>query len=393
MTTATVEEYKEILCVGDTTYLDYRSIKEKREGYGPTGNGGNGLILHSALAIDPQNGQSMGLMWQKLWNREHKPKPPKDETAEAKKQRQKTARAAASKRPFEEKESYRWVEAMLETEKKVEVSSRLIHVFDREGDITEVFDQVRQLKHTGVLVRAAHDRSLNNDSQRLWDKMEAQPLQFQQEINIPAAPKRKARTAKLAVRFSPVQLRTPYRFDNRDPLNVYAVYATEIDCPDGEIPLSWMLLTTEIVEDFERALTILRWYSYRWHIEEFHKILKSGCQSERYRLAANGMKTLLGFLSVIAVELLQVTYLHRTQPDAPATDILNSLQLKVLKATLARRKKLPPVLTVAWAVESIAFLGGFLEHRRRSPIGIQVLWRGWLKLHDLSQGWLLAKDT
>lgn len=65
MTTAAVEEYKEILSVGDTTYLDYRSIKEKREGYGPTGNGGNGLILHSALAIDPQNGQSIGLLWQK----------------------------------------------------------------------------------------------------------------------------------------------------------------------------------------------------------------------------------------------------------------------------------------------------------------------------------------
>ena len=291
MTTAAAEEYKEILCVGDTTYLDYRSIKEKREGYGPTGNGGNGLILHSALAIDPQNGQSMGMLWQKLWNREHKPKPPKDETVEAKKQRKKIARAASAKRPFEEKESYRWVEAMLETEKKVEASTRLIHVFDREGDITEVFDQVRQLKHTGVLVRAAHDRSLDKDSQRLWDKMESQPIQCHQEINIPATPKRKARTAKLALRFFPVQLRTPYRFDNRDPLNVYAVYASEVDCPDGEIPLAWMLLTTEIVEDVHRALTILRWYSYRWHIEEFHKILKSGCQSQRYRLAANSMKT------------------------------------------------------------------------------------------------------
>lgn len=393
MTTAAVEEYKEILSVGDTTYLDYRSIKEKREGYGPTGNGGNGLILHSALAIDPQNGQSIGLLWQKLWNREQKPKPPKDETVEAKKQRQKIARTTASKRSFEEKESYRWVEAMLETEKKVEASTRLIHVFDREGDITEVFEQVRQLKHTGVLVRAAHDRSLDKDSQRLWDKMEAQPIQFQQEINIPATPKRKARTANLAVRFSPVQLRTPYRFDNRNPLNVYAVYASEIDCVEGEIPLSWMLLTTEIVQDVERAATILRWYSYRWHIEEFHKILKSGCQSERYRLAAVSMKTLLAFLSVIAVELLQVTYLHRTQPDAPATDVLNPIQLKVLKATVANRKKLPPVLTVAWAIESVAFLGGFLEHRRHSPIGIQVLWRGWLKLHDLSQGWLLAKYT
>lgn len=61
MTTAATEEYELVLSVGDTTFLDYRSIKLKREGYGPTGNGGNGLILHSALAIDPETGQTLGL--------------------------------------------------------------------------------------------------------------------------------------------------------------------------------------------------------------------------------------------------------------------------------------------------------------------------------------------
>ena len=61
MTTAAVEEYKMVLSVGDTTFLNYRSIKIKREGYGPTGNGGNGLILHSALAIEPEQGQTLGL--------------------------------------------------------------------------------------------------------------------------------------------------------------------------------------------------------------------------------------------------------------------------------------------------------------------------------------------
>ena len=100
---------------------------------------------------------------------------------------------------------------------------------------------------------------------------------------------------------------------------------------------------------------------------------------------------MLGFLSVIAVELLQVTYLHRTQPDAPALEILTPIQIEVLKA--ATSKQLPSTLTVAWAVESVAYLGGYLEHRRKTPIGIQVLWRGWLKLHDLCQGWQLARGT
>ena len=390
MTVEIVAEYDVVLCVGDTTFLDYDSIVVKREGYGPIGKGGNGLILHSALAIEPMNGQSAGLLWQKLWNREPKQKPPKNETPAQKKKRQAAARKASRNRPFEEKESYRWVEALTTVEKRVSEHTRVVHVFDREGDITEVFVQIRQLKHTGVVVRAAHNRSLDSDSERLWSKLEAQPTSFEQEIELPSSSKRSARKAKLAVRFCPVNLRTPYRFDDRDPILVYAVYATEIDCPEGEMPVEWMLLTTEVVADIQMASRILRWYSYRWRVEEYHKIFKSGCQVERYRLAADGMKALIGFLSVIAVELLQLTYLHRTQPQAPAIEILNPVQIKLLKA---KSHKQPKVLTVSWAIEAIARLGGYLEHRRNTPIGIQVLWRGWSKLHDLCEGWQLAKET
>lgn len=390
MTAETVTEYDVVLCVGDTTFLDYGSIEAKREGYGPIGKAGNGLILHSALAIEPEKGQSIGLLWQKLWNRELKQKPPKDETPTQKKKRQAAARKEARKRPFEEKESYRWIEALTTVENLVSKHTRVVHTFDREGDITEVFDKIRQLQHTGVLVRAAHNRSLDSDSERLWSKLEAQAVSLEQEIELPKTSKRSARKAKLSVRFCPVNLRIPYRFDNRDPLLVYAVYATEVDCPEGEIPVEWMLLTTEVVADIEMASTILRWYSYRWRVEEYHKIFKSGCQIERYSLAAEGMKTLVGFLSVIAVELLQLTYLHRTQHEAPAIEILNPLELRILKA---KSPKLPKVLTVSWAVEAVARLGGYLEHRSKTPIGIQVLWRGWLKLHDLCEGWQLAKET
>jgi hypothetical protein len=49
--------------------------------------------------------------------------------------------------------------------------------------------------------------------------------------------------------------------------------------------------------------------------------------------------------------LLQLTYLHRTQPLASAIEILNPLELKILKA---KSPKLPKLLTVNWAVEAIA---------------------------------------
>lgn len=103
MTTETVAEHEVVLCVGDTTFLDYDSILVKREGYGPIGNGGNGLILHSALTLDPVNGQPIGLLWQKLWNREPKPKPPIDETPIAKKNGLQQREKPHAKDPFRKK--------------------------------------------------------------------------------------------------------------------------------------------------------------------------------------------------------------------------------------------------------------------------------------------------
>jgi len=292
--------------VGDTTFLDYESIVIKREGYGPIGKGGNGLILHSAMAIVPQTGQAIGMLWQKIWHREPKPKPPKDETPEQKKKRQAEARNQARKRPFEEKESYRWVEAMETAESLVDKSTKVIHIFDREGDIAEVFDKVRQLNHAGVVVRAAQNRSLDQESERLWAKLTAEPLGLRTEIHLPETGKRAARQAKLEVRFCQVNLRTPYRFTEREPLRVYAVYAQEVEAPEGETPIEWMLLTTEVVISAEQAVEILRWYSYRWRVEEYHKILKSGCHNFRFWILDFRFEERLIFSPLVPCSLLPV---------------------------------------------------------------------------------------
>jgi hypothetical protein len=141
-----------ILSIGDTTFLDYASIECKRAGYGPIGKGGNGLILHSALALKPDNGQPIGLLWQKLWHREPLVRAPQQETPDQKKQRKSEQQRAAQQRPFEEKESYRWVEALDTVHQGVQGSTRVIHIFEHEGDMTEVFAKVQQLEHTGIVV-------------------------------------------------------------------------------------------------------------------------------------------------------------------------------------------------------------------------------------------------
>lgn len=321
-----------VLAVGDTTYLDYKKILEKRDDYGPTGNGGNGLILHSSLALDPDFGQPLGLL------------------------------------------------------------SRVIHVFDREGDIAEVFALQRKNKNTGVVVRAAHNRCLSGENSYLWEYVTSQKVQFVKEVELPETKKRKERTATLEIRYCPVSINPPSRLKKSGNFNVYALFATEINVPDGCEPVTWMLLTSELVTTQAEASQILRWYTYRWRIEEYHKILKSGCKAESYRLAGESMSTMLGFLTVIAAQLLRMTYLHRNSPHSSAELMLTKIQMDVLLASTPPKQKKQIQLTVDWAIRAIARLGGYLEHRKNSPIGIQVLWRGWLELETLCQGWLLHEN-
>ena len=346
-----------ILSIGDTTFLDYKNIKLKREDYGPIGNGGNGLILHTSLAVDPECGQPLGLLWEKVWKRAQTVKPKK-----------KVNRA----RPFEEKESYKWVEAIKKVPEILAIASanneqKVVHIFDREGDISEVFESVQKRSNCELLVRATHNRSLCEQEDYLWNYVKQQPLQFEQEIELPKTDKRKKRTAVLGVRFCPVKLRSPQRLKETDSFNIYAVYAEEINPPEGEEAISWMLLTTEVVDTIELAKKMLRWYSYRWLIEEYHKILKSGCKVESYRLGGSSMEVLLGFLTRISSDLLRMTYLNRNHPESPASAILTPVQIKVLKAKSSQTKMAKGVPTIKWAIEAIARLGGYARTSKKKP--------------------------
>ena len=98
----------------------------------------------------------------------------------------------------------------------------------------------------------------------------------------------------------PYHLQTAAQIKEPESFEVYGVYAVEIDPPEGCEPVEWMILTPLPVTNGEQAPTILRWYTYRWRIEEYHKILKSGCKAESYRLSGDSMQVLLGFLTNIA---------------------------------------------------------------------------------------------
>ena len=58
------------------------------------------------------------------------------------------------------------------------------------------------------------------------------------------------------------------------------VVIEEVDAPKGVKPIRWVLLTSLPVKSFEDAWQIIEDYEHRWLIEEYHKVIKSGCSIE-----------------------------------------------------------------------------------------------------------------
>lgn len=63
-------------------------------------------------------------------------------------------------------------------------------------------------------------------------------------------------------------------------LQLTALIATE-EYSDNDTRIEWKLLTDLPVANLAEATEKLEWYSHRWKIETFHKVMKSGCQAER----------------------------------------------------------------------------------------------------------------
>jgi hypothetical protein len=54
--------------------------------------------------------------------------------------------------------------------------------------------------------------------------------------------------------------------------------------PATATPLEWLLLTNVAVRTWQDATERIAWYCVRPGIEQFHKLLKSGCTGEDCRL-------------------------------------------------------------------------------------------------------------
>ena len=324
-----------VLCIQDGTDLDYSSLAQCK-GLGIIGTNqttaqSRGLHLHTTLAVAP-NGLPLGVLRAQFVAPQLK--------------------SATDKRPswtvpIEEKETFRWIEGLRDTMDLAAQmpQTRLIAVCDREADFFELFEEQRGNPSVDLLVRANHNRAIADEPFKLFEAIRQAPLQTKVQVQVPrqsarpklskkkAHSKRPSRQARLEVRYQKIQLLPPKYHSDKAPVDLWVIHAVEAAPPDGTAAIEWFLLTTVPILSPQDAVQCLRWYCLRWRIEDWHRVLKSGCRIEQIsHNTAERIQRAIAINLVIAWRIMLMTLMGRQTPELPPEVLFSGIELQVLRA-------------------------------------------------------------
>lgn len=373
-----MKAYPLVLGLHDTTEVNLSHFPAT-EGTGPLGSGkSQGFLTHSTFVVTPE-GLPLGLLAQEHWVRQ-------EETRGQSEQRR--------ERPIEEKESYKWLKALTESSVDLPPETQVLMVSDRESDVLEycLHPRPRQVE---LLIRATQNRVVEGSEWLLWQTVHRAPLSGCVTIAVEAKNEQPARTAECQVRYQRVTVRPPKNRPAHLPklksVTLWAIVLEEGATPTGVAPLRWSLLTTMPVPSFDEACRLITFYTLRWIIERFHFVLKSGCRIEERRFdTVAASQRFLALANLVAWRLLFLTYLGRLAPALPCTVALQEAEWKALFCFIHKSPFPPPTPpSLHQAIRWIAQLGGFLARNSDAHPGVKVLWRGWQRLSDLVQTWLI----
>jgi hypothetical protein len=369
-----------VLLVHDATELDYTSKTTLRNDLGQIGCGTRrGYICHNTLAVRADTGETLGLTSQILHHRANRPE---KETVQQTRER-------------ESRESRLWVQGALASG----VAPPGVHCVDISDSLSDTFEYLAYeiAQQRSFVVRARENRKLATALQGqhyLFDGCRCLPAQAKRTLKVLPSSGRTARTTEVQISFAPVRLAVPVKKLGeypRQPLDLWVVRVWEPNTPPNEEPLEWILLTNVSVSACADALVRIDWYERRPIVEEFHKGMKTGCGIEEMQFEKiHRLEPAIAVISAVATTLLRLRDAARA-PDAdqrPATDVVDNEYVDVLASHYGKRVGPRPTIKVFYM--HVARLGGHQNRKRDGFPGWITLWRGWMKLQSMVDGYRAA---
>ena len=378
--TAMAAQGLRVVVAQDTTEVNFSGRDRGRKGLGHGADGKSlGFFIHAAVAIDADSEALIGVVDAHIWTR----------TPGKRRRRQMLS--------VEEKETVRWIKPLRIAAGLLERARKRIHVADREGDFYALLARVPE--GDDMVIRARHNRKLPEGGS-LFAAADDWPDLGTATVTVPPrGPGDKGRTAKVALRASPVRLQKPKaKVPTPDPetLEIGLVEVREIDPPAKVKPVHWRLLTTLPTATLAEAQEVVRLYRLRWRIEQVFRALKSdGLALEEtqveeadrlFKLAAMGL--------VAAVRILQLVD-ARDGSDRPASDVIDPALIepvatigKTLEGRTERRKNPHPKGSLGWLAWIVARLGGWNCYYK--PPGPKTMAIGCRQLAAMVAGYVIA---
>jgi Transposase DNA-binding/Transposase Tn5 dimerisation domain len=386
-TLARIGQHPVVLIPQDTTEFDLTRPQEKIGG--PLGDEKHwGLHTHVALAVTPER-LALGVVHHFTWARNPEDFP---------------KRSPARYKPIEAKESYRWLEGYQRAGVVAAQCPKtmIVCLSDSEGDIYECLaaaDPVEGPKAEWI-VRACQDRSLAGETAgKLRASVASCPTLGTLKIEVSARPAqshdgskrrqaRHARTATVTVHACRVMLQAPWRPGPKlADVAVNAVLVCEVDPPSGEPALEWLLLSSLPVDTFAQVCTVIHYYSCRWEIEVFFRVLKSGCTVEELQLeTVERFTSCLALYLIVAWRVRFVMRLGRECPEMPCEAVFTEAEWRAVYQ-IVKRQPATAIPSLGELLLMIAEWGGYLNRKHDGPAGPQTIWIGLQRARDFALAW------
>ena len=301
-------------------------------------------------------------------------------------------------KPREQKKSFRWIEGLHDCARAARElpETRIVCTLNREADFVDLFVERREhAPQVELLVRAKVDRVLGKDtapdgsklSRRLFDDVRNSPARGDCIVEVTRLsarikagkqaekPRRTARNAKTTLRYQRVALPCP----GAAPVEMSLVHIREENPPRNVKPLEWFILTTLPVNNPDEARQILHWYALRWRIEDYFRVLKSGCKVEELQHnTALRLERAIAINMVIAWRVqLMVRPRTRKSPNCPpnsCSPMSSCVCSRPSRARATSRRRNVSARPSRWWPH----LGGWFK--RPDPPGAELMWQGYTQL-------------
>jgi hypothetical protein len=383
MTITRASQNPVVLCLSDTTSLNYTTRKTLKDSGYISSNEAQGFFLHADIAVTPDR-LHLGIVGRKFWARE--------------KEKKTRSSMERERMPFAEKESYRWLESYrdsCELAKKCK-ETQVIHVTDREGDIFEIYDEYESNKEEKIadyIIRSNHNRTVYSKgikTNSLNKELQNSKILGKLSFDIINRDDNSIRRVHQSVQAKSVEIKSRYGADKPNVVSKFnAIYLQEIDPPDGVKPIIWCLLTSLPIGTFEEIKTVVSYYLCRWEIEIFFKTYKSGCKVEEKSLrSAERLYPLFNLLLIVAWRVNFLMHMGRVMPEMSCIEFFDESEWKAGYIAATRDKNIPKKApTMREMMGYIAKLGGYLGRKKDPQPGVKVMWKGISKLTNYADAW------